>query len=217
MSENTVEKVQQDEPQGPITRATRVERVTLFEDRAEVVRRAVFSVKPGSNLEACAGISLFVDDGTAQAKVIRGSARVLSVRVLRRAHLEKALGREEIDALVQAAREAQERMTAADLKIERTQRMLQQHYQMSDQWIKSVAQGPKNGADSKVVSTYRDAWRAIDESANRLLEQVEKTRAERVQAERDWALAERRLKEGSIESPRYDAVVEVEIDAREGG
>jgi N-terminal domain of unknown function (DUF4140) len=131
VSENIVEKVQQDEPRGPSIRTTRVERVTLFEDRAEVVRRAVFPVKPGSSWEACAGISLFVDDGTAQAKVIRGSARVLSVRVHRRAHLERALGREEIDGLIQAAREARERMTAADLKIERSQRMLQQHYQMS--------------------------------------------------------------------------------------
>ena len=217
MSENIVEKVHQNEPQAPSPRATRVERVTLFEDRAEVLRRCVFTVKPGANSEVFAGISLFVDDSTVQAKVIRGAARALSVRVLRRAHLEKALGREEIDALVQSAREARERMAAAEQKIERTQRMLQQHYQMSDQWIKSVAQGPKNAADAKVIATYRDAWQAIDESASRLLGEIEKTRAERLQAEQDWVLAERRHKEGSIELPRYDAVAEVEIDAQQAG
>src|SRR5690349_9414016 len=103
-------------------RATRAERVTMFEDRAEVVRRAVFPVTPGVRTEACAGVSLLVDDGTVQAKVIQGPARVLSTRVLRRKHLEKALGREEIDALERAARDARERMTVADQAIERTQR-----------------------------------------------------------------------------------------------
>lgn len=217
VSNTTMEKVRQDDPQRSAVWATRAERVTLFEDRAEVVRRAVMTGTLGVRVEAFAGISLIVDDGTVQAKVLRGAAQVLSVRVVRRVHLEKALGREEIDALETASREARERMAAADLGIERLQRHLQQHYQMSDQWIKSVALGPKNGSDTKVVESYRDAWKAIDVSAKRALGEIEKTRADRWQAEQDWRLAETRLSEGRKEAPRHDAVIEVELDTREAG
>lgn len=217
MSDNALEKVRQDDPQTANVRSTRAERVTLFEDRAEVVRRAVFSVTQGAHMEACGGISLLVDDGTVQAKVIRGSAKVLSARVLRRMHLEKTLGREEIDALEKASREARERIGAADQAIERTQRILQQHYQMSDQWIKSVSMGPKNGSDAQVIDMYREAWRAIDTSAARSIDEIQKQRAARLQAERDHTLAERRHREGSIEMPRHDAVIEIEVDAAEDG
>lgn len=217
MSDIVVEQVRQDAPKQDNIRVTRAERVTMFEDRAEVVRRVVFSIAAGARIESCAGISLLVDDGTVQAKVIRGAARVLSARVLRRMHLEKALGREEIDALERKAREARERMAAADQSIERTQRSLQHHYQLADQWIKSVALGPKNGSEEKVVSSYRDGWRAIDDAARHSLVELEKARADRFQAEQDWKLADRGLKEGLIESPRHDAVIEVEIDAKEAG
>lgn len=217
MSDKIVEKVGQDGPMQVNSRATRAERVTMFEDRAEVVRRAVFSVQPGIRVEACAGVSLLVDDGTVQTKVIKGSARILSARVLRREHLEKALGREEIDALERAAKEARERMTAADLAIERAQRILQHHYQLTDQWVKSVALGPKNGSDTKVIGSYRDAWRAIDDAAKATLGELEKARVARAQAEQDFKLAERRRQEGLIESPRRDAVIEIEVEAKEAG
>lgn len=217
MSDIVVDQVRQDAPKQDSSRSTRAERVTMFEDRAEVVRRASWKVTPGVRMEACAGISLLVDDGTVQAKVIQGPARVLSVRVLRRVHLEKALGREEIDALERAAREARERMNAADQTIERTQRILQHHYQLADQWIKSVALGPKNASDAQVIGGYREAWRAIDEAAKRTLGELEKARADRAQAEQDHKLASRRLQEGLIELPRHDAVIEVEIEAKEEG
>ncbi|HMY15522.1 MAG TPA: DUF4139 domain-containing protein [Polyangium sp.] len=217
MSDAAMEQVRQDNPQRSAGWATRAERVTLFEDRAEVVRRAVLQGTAGVRVEAFAGVSLVVDDGTVQAKVLRGTARVLSVRVVRRMHLEKALGREEIEALEAASRDARERMAAADQAIERTQRSLQHHFQMSDQWIKSVALGPKNGSEPKVIEAYRDAWKAIDVSAHRSLGEIEKIRADRLQAEQDWRLADKRLREGLRESPRHDAVIEVELDAREAG
>lgn len=217
MSENAIETVRQDGPLQELSSSSRAIRVTFFEDRAEVLRRTSFHVKSGVFTGTCAGISMLVDDGTVQAHVVGGSARVLSVRVQRRMFLEKALGREEIDALEKAAQDCRLRMSNADQAIERTQRVLQHHYQFSDQWIKSVALGPKNGADAKVIQEYRDAWRAIDTSASKTLGELDKARAERMQAERDLKAAQRRLAEGQIESPRYAAVVEVEIEAQEAG
>jgi uncharacterized protein (TIGR02231 family) len=217
VSDIVVEKDRQDAPMQVISRATRAERVTMFEDRAEVVRRAVLTVQAGVRTETFVGVSLLVDDGTVQAKVLKGSARILSTRVLRRMHFEKTLGREEIEALERAEREARERMSAADQAIERAQRTLQQHYQLTDQWIKSVALGPQNGSEPKVIDSYRDAWRAIDAAAHGTLVELEKARAKRAQAEQDFKLADHKHREGLIESPRYDAVVEVEVDAKEAG
>ncbi len=215
MSELVVEKGRQDAPMQATAHETRAERVTMFEDRAEVVRRASFRVPAGVRVQACAGVSLAVDDGTVQAKIVKGAARVLSARVLRRVHLEKALGREEIDALMRAAREARERIIAAEQAIERAQRVLQQHFQLADQWVKSVALGPKNASEAAVVGSYREAWRSIDGAAKSTLGELEKARVEKTQAEQDAALAERRHAEGMIETPRHDAVIEVEIDAQE--
>jgi uncharacterized protein (TIGR02231 family) len=212
-----MENVRQDVPMSPSLHESRAQRVTLFEDRAEVVRKSSFAVTPGVRIEGCAGISMLVDDGTVQAQVVEGSARVLSVRVLRRMHLEKALGRGEIEALEKARDEARRRMMAADQAIERTQRMLQHHYQFTDQWIKSVALGPKNATNPNVVQEYRDAWRAVDEAASLTLKELEKVRADRLQAERDLRMATRRLGEGLVESPRHEAVLEVELEAKEAG
>lgn len=212
-----MEKVRQDGPLQEVASSSSAVRVTLFEDRAEVLRRTSFSVKSGVFTGVCAGISMLVDDGTVQAHVVGGSARVFSVRVIRRMFLEKALGREEIEALEKAVRDNRLRMSSADQAIERTQRALQHHYQFSDQWIKSVAHGPKNGADAKVIQEYRDAWRAIDAAASNTLAELDKARGERLQAERDLKAAQRRLGEGQIESPRYEALVEVEIEAQEAG
>lgn len=196
---------------------SRAERVTLFEDRAEVVRRANVRVRAGSVWEAIAGISLLVDDSTVQAKVLSGPARVLSVRVLRRAHQERVLGREEIEALEKASKEAEARVRAAAQTIERTERALAQHFQLSDQWVKAASLGPRKASDESVLASYREAWRAIDASASRAIATLASAKAEKIQAEDERKQAELRASQGRMEKPRYDAVIEVELDSKEEG
>ncbi len=217
MSEPVVEQVRSDEPAQERAHPSRAQRVTLFEDRAEVVRRASIRVAKGARWESIAGISLLVDDGTVQAKVVKGEARVLSARVLRRAHEERALGREQIEALEREARAARDRVAAADRAIERMQRGLTHHYELATQWVKSAALGPRKASDPAVIGSYRDGWRAIDEAAKATLEGVARVREERAQADLDQRRAETRLAEGRASSPRYDAVIEVELDATEAG
>ncbi|HVK68060.1 MAG TPA: DUF4139 domain-containing protein [Polyangium sp.] len=218
MSEPVVEQVRSSEPsQDRAHHPSRVARVTLFEDRAEVVRRASFRASKGARWEAIAGVSLLVDDGTVQAKVTKGEARVLSARVLRRAHEERALGREEIEALEREARAARDRVAAADRAIERSQRGLQHHYELATQWVKSASLGPRKASDPDVAGSYREGWRAIDGAAKASLDEVARIREERAQADLDRRRAEARLAEGRAEKPRYDAVIEVEIDAAEAG
>jgi uncharacterized protein (TIGR02231 family) len=214
VSEPLVE-VRPDEPTKDSAHPSRAERVTLFEDRAEVVRRASFRAEPGARWEAIAGASLLVDDGSVQAKVLSGAARVLSVRVLRRAHNERTLGREEIEALEKAAKAARERATAALQAIERLQRGLQHHFQLADQWVKAASLGPRKASEEPVATSYRQGWRAIDEAATSTISEIGRARVDQTRAELDLKQAERRLAEGRVERPRYDAVLEVEVDAKE--
>ena len=215
MSEPVVEQVRSDAPTQDHAHPSRAARVTLFEDRAEVVRRASFRAAKGARWEAIAGVSLLVDDGTVQAKITKGEARVLSARVLRRAHEERALGREEIEALEREARAARDRVAAADQALDRLQRGLGHHYELATQWVKSASLGPRKATDPSVAGSYRDGWRAIDTSAKATLDEVSRVRQERAQADLDLRRVEARLAQGRAEKPRYDAVIEVEIDAAE--
>ncbi|WP_170319585.1 mucoidy inhibitor MuiA family protein [Polyangium spumosum] len=218
MSEPVVEAVRSEEPsQDRAHHSSRAARVTLFEDRAEVVRRASFRAAKGTRWEAIAGVSLLVDDGTVQARITRGEARVLSARVLRRAHEERALGREEIEALEREVRAARDRVVAADQAVDRLQRALGQHDELATQWVKSASLGPRKASDPGVMGSYREGWRAIDVSAKATLDEMARVRAERAQTEVDRRRAEARLAEGRAETPRYDAVIELEIEAHEEG
>jgi len=215
VSEPGMEQVRSDEPSKDGAHPSRAERVTFFEDRAEVTRRASLRVVKGTRWEAIGGVSLLVDDGTVQAKITKGEARVLSARVLRRAHSEQALGREQIEALEREERAARSRVEAADAAIERARRGVQHHFELSEQWVKAASLGPRKASDAAVIASYRDGWRAIEDAAKAELAGIARAGDERRQAELDRQRAEVRLSEGRAEKPRYDAVIEVELEAAE--
>ncbi|MDP3220254.1 MAG: DUF4140 domain-containing protein, partial [Deltaproteobacteria bacterium] len=58
-------------------------RVTLFEDRAEVVRRATCAVPAGVSWVAVAGVTPALDDPSLVAGVVGDGARVIATRVVR--------------------------------------------------------------------------------------------------------------------------------------
>jgi len=207
----------QDKPTEGTDVPSRAVRVTLFEDRAEVVRRAALRAEAGAHWVSIGDVSLVVDDGTVQAKVVSGAARVLSARVLRRVRAERALGQEEIQRLEGAARDARERSAAALQAIERQQRVEQHLFKLTEQWVSAAALGPKNAADPAVLASHRDALRAIDASATATLAEIARARAEHARAEDERNRAEERLREGRQEKPRFEAAIELELDASEAG
>ena len=74
-----------------------------------VVRAAEVEIAAGTSWVTVDGVSPFVDERSVQARLTGEAAgvKVLSARVRWRTHLERALGREEIEALVQKERAAQ--------------------------------------------------------------------------------------------------------------
>jgi len=104
---------------GPAPCPSRVTRVTLFEDRAEVTRRATAPATPQASWVAIAGVSPYVDERSVQARASGSGARVLAARVRLRAHRERALGRAEIEALEAAARRAEQDAASAKLIVDK--------------------------------------------------------------------------------------------------
>ena len=83
--------------------ASKAVRVTLFEDRAEVTRTARVSLAAGRAWAALAGETPCVDERSVQARLAGGGeaaagARVIVASVRWIVHMEKALGRDQIEA-----------------------------------------------------------------------------------------------------------------------
>ncbi|WP_437571164.1 DUF4139 domain-containing protein [Sorangium sp. So ce542] len=191
--------------------------VTLFEDRAEVVRAARVEVGAGAQWIAIGGVSVFVDERTVQARVAgagaEGAVRVTAARVRWRAHREAALGREAIDALSREQREASRRAGAAERARDRASRREAHLDQLLARWSQAMGEVPKDAGEPARLASWRAGVEALHAALAEALGASADARAARAHAEDDARRAAARLREGSIEQPRYEAVVEVEVHA----
>ncbi|WP_437485902.1 DUF4139 domain-containing protein [Sorangium sp. So ce1014] len=198
--------------------------VTLFEDRAEVVRAARVEVAAGAQWIAIGGVSVFVDERTVQARVAgagvegagadgQGAVRVTAARVRWRAHREAALGREAIDALEREQREASRRAGAAERARDRASRREAHLDQLLAKWAHAMGEAPKDAGEPARLASWRAGVEALHAALTEALGASADARAARAHAEDDARRAAARLREGSIEQPRYEAVIEVEVHA----
>lgn len=194
---------------------SRAGQVTLFEDRAEVVRIATAQIAAGTGWVAVGGISPFVDERSVQAKIAGSGARVLSARVLFRAHREAALGREAIDELKDEARRARKASEAAGKAIERASVCEARAADLLAKWSAAVAVVPKGAAKPEVLHAWRSALEAIERDLASASATAAEARREQVRAMHDLAAANERLAEGLKEQPRLEALIEVQIEAAE--
>ncbi|MGK4007765.1 DUF4139 domain-containing protein [Sorangium sp. So ce1036] len=194
--------------------------VTLFEDRAEVVRAARVEVAAGAQWVAIGGVSVFVDERTVQARVAAaggaegaGAVRVTAARVRWRAHREAALGREAIDALEREQREAARRASAAALALDRSSRREAHLDALLARWAQAMGTVPKDTGDPGRLASWRAGIEALRAALTEALGASGDARGARAHAEDDARRAAERLREGSLEAPRYEAVIEVEVHA----
>ncbi|WP_437531229.1 DUF4139 domain-containing protein [Sorangium sp. So ce726] len=190
--------------------------VTLFEDRAEVVRAARVEVQAGAQWIAIGGVSVFVDERTVQARIAGAGAdevRVTAARVRWRAHREAALGREAIDALEREEREASLRAGAAERARDRASRREAHLDQLLAKWARAMSEVPKDAGEPERLASWRGGAEALHAALAEALGASADARAARARAEEDARRAAARLREGSVEQPRYEAVIEVEVQA----
>lgn len=212
MSNELMPRVNEPELQSLPSRAAQV---TLFEDRAEVVRTATAQVAAGTGWVAVGGVSPFVDERSVQARIAGSGARVLSARVLFRAHREAALGREAIDALKADGRRARKASEAAAKAIERASIREARAADLLAKWSAAVAVVPRGAAKPEVLSAWRAGFEAIERDLADASAAVAEARREQMRAIDELMAVADRLSEGTKEHPRFEALVEVQIEAAE--
>lgn len=192
---------------------SRAVRVTLFEDRAEVTREARAQLAAGSAWIAVGGVSPFIDERSVQARIAGdgAGARVIAARVRRRAHMEKALGREEIEALMAEQRAAEAKVVEARAQIDRAQQAEARAEGLRAAWIAAVSAVPRRAREAEALASWQSALRDVEGRAAAALAEAAAGRAALARAEDALASARARLDQGSVEQPRYEALIEIEV------
>ncbi len=196
--------------------ASEATRVTFFEDRAEVQRKAACEVPAGVSWVAIAGVTVALDDPSLVASVQGDRARVTAARVVRRVREESGATEAEVAAMEADMRVARVRAFEADRALDRSRSALERARALEATWIDAVKQVPSGGDDlGAMAGRWRASWDSFDKGVSRLLDEVS-TRARALDAARlDLGRAEARHAHGRQVHPRHEAVVEVQVEARE--
>jgi uncharacterized protein (TIGR02231 family) len=197
--------------------ASRAVSVTFFEDRAEVVRQAAVMLLRGSQWIALAGVSPFVDERTVAARVAKGSASVNAARVRWRAHREAALGREDVERLHAEEKAARRSVEDAERTRARGDRRVDQVNALHTKWAAEIAKVAPGVRAEERIQAWRAAWNALATAADEAHGSISGANERRELAEEAAARAELRLREGTIAKPRFEAVIEVDLEGAEDG
>ncbi len=199
------------------TAASRAVSVTFFEDRAEVVRQAAVMLLRGSQWIALAGVSPFVDERTVAARVAKGSATVNAARVRWRAHAEAALGREDVERLQAEEKGARRSVEDATRARARGDRRVDQVNALHTKWASEIAKVAPNVRADERVKAWREAWTALATAADEAHRSIAGANEQRELAEEKATRAAMRLHEGTIAKPRFEAVIEVDLEGADDG
>src|SRR5262249_31585418 len=120
------------------------------------------SAKVGAGWAAIAGVSPYVDERSVQARSLSPQVRVLSTRVVYRAHLERAMGREEIDALEREQRLAERQREAANLAHDRAARDEWRVKSLTMKWLDAVSAVPRGARGEEALASWREALASLD-------------------------------------------------------
>ncbi|MFN7972500.1 MAG: DUF4139 domain-containing protein [Acidobacteriota bacterium] len=197
--------------------ATRATRVVLFEDRAEVVRKAEVSVPAGPSIVRLSGLGPAADDRSLKVEIASGGARVVSARVQRILHHVAAAGREEISALEEAARAARRTVERVQRSAERAGAHLRRSEALFQRWLAAAAKVPSVSEILERLGKWRSAYEQIDRDSDAALAAVAACDAALETARDAESRAELRLAEGLVLTPLCETFVEVEVDASAAG
>lgn len=195
------------------TVAGKAAKVTLYEDRAEVARKATVSLQAGAQWVAVGGVTPFVDDRSVQAKVAGQGVRVLAARVRRRVTLEAEVGREEIDWLESAERAARAKVSAAEQTCQRSEADARRLASLFRDWRKALSQVPL-GAREAAIAAWKSSYGALAEQllASALARLA--ARFDEADAREALARAQALLAQGKSTRPLCEAAVEVQLEAQ---
>lgn len=189
-------------------------RVTFFEDRAEVSRRASCEVPAGVSWVAITGVTVALDDPSLVASIQGDRARVTAARVVRRVREEPALPEREMAAVEEALRAARRRVAETERALSRAHADAVRARSLGQAWIGAVQKVPRGG-DDPAMARWRGAWDALDHAGVAGLDAVSSCERAAEDARLELHRAEARHALASRTHQRHEAVVEVQVEARD--
>jgi uncharacterized protein (TIGR02231 family) len=189
--------------------------VTLFEDRAQVVRKAWGTLPAGVHWAVVDGVTAFVDDESLVASVREGQARVLASRVERRARQVPEASEEEVAAAEADEKGARRRYRSSEQALSRVLGARAGTLALQERWREALLRVPQGG--EQALCRWRAAFESVDAALRGSLEKERDLRAQLARARLDLERAQLRLAQARTTRPRYEARVEVQIEAREPG
>lgn len=186
-------------------------RVTLFEDRAEVLRRATVAVGPGISWVQVAGVTTLIDDPSVLCNVRGGAARVLASQVCRRVREVAQASESELRAAAADKKAATARRTAAEHAVEVAAAQERRHAAFIAQWIEALQRVPR--VKQTGIEPWRSTFNQLSEAHLAAIEHLAAAQKERDAAKRDVQRARQRLAQARCTTPRHEAVIELQLDS----
>lgn len=194
-------------------------RVTFFEDRAEVVRRATGEVAAGVSWVTVLGVTAALDDTSLVAGVVGDGARVIATRVVRAIVPVSVSGDDERDAAERDATETAARRAAADRGEHRATADLARLDATALDWVGAVAAVPRGAKDDPGAGArlWREAFDAIEAASGAAEEAVFAAEEQAFEARADQLRAQSRLEAARATRSLRTSRVEVQVEASAAG
>jgi uncharacterized protein (TIGR02231 family) len=187
-------------------------RVTLFEDRAEVLRLAQVELGPGISWVRVSGVTTLVDDPSVLCNVRGGAARVLASRVLRRVREVPVASASELKDAEADVKATSARGRAAERALEAATAAEERHARLIEQWIGALQKVPRLGQTG--AAPWSAAFAQLSAAHMSANAELASARSAQHAAERDEARAAQRLAQARRTSPRYEAAIELQIECK---
>ncbi len=188
-----------------------IERVTFFEDRVEVARRARVVLDVGVHDVRIDGLALTVDDSSVVAGIAEGAgARVLSARVRRSERQEPVAGPDEIATLQKELDAARTRQAIAERGLARAQAEMARLTTLLKRWTAALERVPRGGEAE--MKKWRAAHDSVDAALCRTLDDVAARQAELTLAQLDGRRVDGRLQQARMTTPRFSASAELRVE-----
>ncbi|MCU0655617.1 MAG: mucoidy inhibitor MuiA family protein [Polyangiaceae bacterium] len=194
--------------------SSKINRVTFFEDRAEVTRQLRCRVVPGSCVAQITGVTMVIDDSSLVAVVRSGGARVAASSV-RRAEAQAGSRRAEPPAHEAEYQAARRRLFDAHRSLDRAEAEQGRLHKLLADWERSAAQAARPRADQ--LAALRAAYDEINGATEANFLRLERCRAELERAIEVERLATVRRGTAQAMAPRHEASVEIQLTSTEPG
>lgn len=190
---------------------SRATRVTFFEDRAEVTRKATLTLPAGKSWVRLEGVTPFVDDRSVRAAPLSDEVTLLGVRVQRQLDEVRRGDSSEVQEAVEKTESLRAESQARESEVKEARRALSRLQELQGAWSRGIAKVPAGlGQDPQ---GWRDSYAALAEAALEAVNELRTSDERRTKALQQVQDASHTLEFLTGLKTRWEAAVEVQLEA----